>query len=150
VPLWIEDEATYYYIPFAGADIQKLPADVNVEIPEKAPSVIISEISETGFRLQVGDMDFYLPRWRYPYFSDATEAEIRDVVLHGELLCWKALDLQFELEQLAHPEEGYCFGLLVRGVPRPDLFEGYALDKNGFRLIPKAAPAGVSADTPAQ
>jgi len=100
--------------------------------------VKISEISENGFRLQVLDRNYYLSRGRYPYFSDATEEEIQDVTLCGELLCWESLDLQFELEQLDHPETGIAFSLLVRGVPRPDLFAQYFDKETGLAMIDKA------------
>ena len=94
---------------------------VNAVIP-----VNISEITDNGFRLQVLNRDYYLTRERYPYFSDATEAEIRDVVLKWEnRLHWEALDLDFTLEVLDHPEKSVRFCHYVRGVPRPDLFEGF-------------------------
>jgi len=107
----------------------------NVNIEHVQP-VHISDITEHGFRLQVLDRDYYLPQWRYPYFFDATEAEIRDVaLLFEDYVRWESLDLRFELEQLDHPEEGVAFSQFVRGVPRKDLFEKYVNTSTGFAMI---------------
>jgi hypothetical protein len=137
VYIWIVDEQRFYFISADGSIMYAETSDL--KIAAASCPVKISEISENGFRLQVLNKDYYLTRKRYPYFSDATEAEIRDVVLQFHTnLRWEMLDLDFELEQLDHPEEGYAFNLFVRGVARPDLFAQYALDQNGHRLIPKS------------
>jgi len=93
--------------------------------------VQISEISEQGFRVQVLNRDYFLARSRYPYFSDATEEEIRDVSFMGDetqgSLYWDALELHFELWQLDDPDKSYLLGNAVRGVPRPDLFANHTI-----------------------
>ena len=102
--------------------------------PQKTPyvhPVKISEISEKGFRVQVVNRDYYLCRSRYPYFSDATDEEIRDVSFLGDeeggLLSWDALELDFELWQLDCPDKSYLLGMSIRGVPRPDLFMNHTI-----------------------
>jgi len=95
---------------------------------KKVLPVDVSEISSKGFRVQVLDRDYYLSFERYPWFRDATEAEIREVVCKWEsLLCWETLDLDFRFELLDHPEKSVIFCPYVRGVPRLDLFEGFVL-----------------------
>lgn len=42
---------------------------------------------------------------RYPWFAEATMAEIRDVtLLHGHHLHWPRLDVDLHLESIEHPE----------------------------------------------
>lgn len=139
IHFWIEDEKKFYYVSIEGGTLQEVPPNIKIIIPTAILPVKISEISEHGFRLQVLDRDYYLSRYRYPYFSDATEEEIRDAVLMYEShIQWKTLDLRFELEQLDHPEEGTTFSLFVRGIPRPDLFEEYFDKETGFAMIARA------------
>ena len=96
-----------------------------------AHPVTISEITENGFRLQVLNREYYLGRLRYPYFSDATEEEIRDVSFLGDekkgCFYWNVLELRFDLWQLDNPDESYLLGQFVRGVPRPDLFVNHSI-----------------------
>ena len=98
---------------------------------KKAPKVeatlpvTVTELTKRGFRIHVLDKNFYLSFKKYPWFSDATEEEIRDVVLKFEYrVHWEALDVDFEIEQLEHPRKKYLMPFrYVRGEPRLDLFE---------------------------
>ncbi len=98
---------------------------INAPKVEATLPVTVSELTKRGFRIHVLDKNFYLSFKKYPWFSDATEEEIRDVVLKFEYrVHWEMLDVDFELEQLEHPRKKYLMPFrYVRGVPRLDLFE---------------------------
>jgi hypothetical protein len=97
---------------------------------KKRLPVEISNITDKGFQVRVPylNRDYYLSFERYPYFSDATEEELRDAVCEWEAqINWKSLDLNFEFELLDHPEKSGVFCPYVRGELRKDLFVGFHL-----------------------
>ncbi len=87
--------------------------------------VTVSEITKRGFRVQTLDRDYRLTFKKYPWFADATEEELKDVVLKYESeLNWDKLDLIFPLEIFDHPRRKQPMPFrYVRGEPRWDLFE---------------------------
>jgi len=94
--------------------------------------VRISEITTEGFWVHTHNNDYYLTRKRYPWFKDATDEEIRDVVFilaednddHGDMLLWRTIGIDFDMESIVRPELIYN-AILVRCVKRRDLFVGY-------------------------
>ena len=75
--------------------------------------------------MQTLDRDYRLTFKKYPWFADATEEELKDVVLQFECeLYWKSLDVEFPLEIFDHPRRKQPMPFrYVRGEPRFDLFE---------------------------
>ena len=61
-------------------------------------------ISPHGIWLWVQGREFLLTFDRYPWFRDATIAQIHRVELqHGAHLRWPDLDVDLELDSLTHP-----------------------------------------------
>ena len=94
--------------------------------------VTTSEITLEGFWVHTHNRDYYLTRKKYPWFKDATDEEIRDVFFilaedndeHGDMLFWRTIGIDFDMESIEKPELIY-HAILVRCVKRPDLFAGY-------------------------
>ena len=68
---------------------------------QKANAVVtVSDITDKGFWVHTPSKDYYLPRDKW--FKDATDEEIRDVVItldvdeteEGDYLDWRSLDVQ--------------------------------------------------------
>ena len=102
------------------AEWRKTAPKVEATLP-----VTVSEITKRGFRVQTLDRDYRLTFKKYPWFADATEEELRDVVLKYECeLHWDMLDLIFPLEIFDHSRRKQPMPFrYVRGEPRWDLFE---------------------------
>lgn len=94
---------------------------------EKRLPVTVTDLTKRGFRIHFKDKQFYMSFKNYPWFADATEEEIRDVVLEFEYrVHWEALDVDFEIDQLEHPRRKYYEPFrYVRGEPRLDLFVNF-------------------------
>ena len=102
-------------------------------------SVKVSQITSDGFWLHLPKESYYISRAKYPWFKDATHREIQDVRLRpsrleheddcdgfvefGDKLRWEALDLDFGTNSFKNPEKFSTKYMVVRGVPRPDLFD---------------------------
>lgn len=68
--------------------------------------VEIQNISSHGIWLYVQGKEFFLPFGEYPWFKNATIADIHFVELLGpHHLHWPALDVDIELESLEQPEK---------------------------------------------
>ena len=75
--------------------------------------VEVTNIDQFGFWLLACDKEYFLPYAEYPWFRNARIQEVLDVVLlHGQHLHWPALDVDLELEALAHPHD---FPLIDKG-----------------------------------
>jgi hypothetical protein len=69
------------------------------------PDVEVEQVSAQGIWLWVLGKEYFLAYENYPWFKDARLAEILNVSLfHGEHVHWPELDIDIELESLAHPE----------------------------------------------
>ena len=101
-------------------EAQKTAPKVKARLP-----ATVSEITKRGFRVQALDRDYRLTFKKYPWFADASEKELCDVVLEFECqLYWDKLDLTFPLEIFDHPRRKQPMPFrYVRGEPRWDLFE---------------------------
>ncbi len=70
-----------------------------------AVEVEVLNISKHGFWLMVHGWEYYLPFDDFPWFRNATIAEILAVELpQPDHLCWPALDVDLHLDSLQHPE----------------------------------------------
>lgn len=68
--------------------------------------VEIQNISHNGIWLYVYDKEYFLPFKEYPWFKNATIADICNVsFINGYRLEWPSLDIDLELEALEHPEK---------------------------------------------
>ena len=99
----------------------------------------MSDITHDGFWLHLPDSSHYVSRCEYPWFKDATHREIQDVRLCpsklepidssddfvelGDHLRWESLDLDFGTNAFKYPDKFPIQYMLVRGVPRPDLWK---------------------------
>lgn len=65
----------------------------------------ILDITRHGVRLFAGEREFFLPFESYPWFKDASVSAVYNVKLvHPSHLHWPDLDVDLDLESLAHPE----------------------------------------------
>jgi hypothetical protein len=70
-----------------------------------APDAEVLNVSAHGFWLWVTDREFFLPFAEFPWFREATIAQIARVeLLHGTHLHWPELDVDLDVESLAHRE----------------------------------------------
>lgn len=76
----------------------------------------ITNVTSRGVWLCVLDCEYFLAYADYPWFKNATIAQLLEVELwHGHHLHWPALDVDLELAALANPE-AYP---LIAAAPRP-------------------------------
>lgn len=68
-------------------------------------AVEVLNITGRGFWILAKGREYFLDFKEYPWFKGATVGEISNVVVsHGFHLHWPSLDVDLELESLAHPE----------------------------------------------
>jgi hypothetical protein len=69
-----------------------------------APEIL--NVSPHGFWLLVADREYFLGFDAFPWFRGATLAQLFHVeLLHGQHLHWPDLDVDLDLERIAHPEK---------------------------------------------
>jgi hypothetical protein len=67
--------------------------------------VEVTNVSAHGLWLLVGDREYFLPYYKFPWFKDARLRDLFEVeLLHGYHLHWPALDVDLELATLQNPE----------------------------------------------
>lgn len=67
--------------------------------------VEVANISPSGFWLLVGGRERFVPLKDFPWFREATIAELTHVLLPSpHHLYWPALDIDVAVESLEHPE----------------------------------------------
>ena len=65
----------------------------------------VSNVSRVGFWLLMDDRELFVPFEQFPWFKDATIAEILDVEQpHAGHLYWPKLDVDLAVESIEHPE----------------------------------------------
>jgi hypothetical protein len=75
-------------------------------VGESILEVEVTNISEHGFWLFIGEKEYFLPFKQFPWFKEATIAEISDVVfLNSEHLFWEKLDIDLTLNMIEYPEK---------------------------------------------
>ena len=66
----------------------------------------VVQISLHGIWLLVKGTEFFLSYEQFPWFKEATIAQIHNLkLLHGFHLRWPDLDVDLELDSLIHPEK---------------------------------------------
>ena len=71
----------------------------------RTSSVEVTNISRHGFWLLLDDRELFLPFERFPWFADATVAEILEVTLPGRgHLHWPKLDVDLAVDSIEHPD----------------------------------------------
>ena len=74
-----------------------------------------TRVSKDGFWLLLGDEELLLPFTEFPWFKDATTAQLCDVEWPSpDHLYWPSLDVDLSVESIRHPER---FPLVSRGRP---------------------------------
>ncbi|MBI5024463.1 MAG: DUF2442 domain-containing protein [Candidatus Omnitrophica bacterium] len=69
-------------------------------------SAEIIQISPHGIWLLVNSVEYFLPYADFPWFEEATVAQIHNVrLIRGFHLCWPDLDVDLELDSLGHLEK---------------------------------------------
>jgi hypothetical protein len=77
--------------------------------------VKVTRVSKDGFWLLLGNEGLQLPFTEFPWFKDATTAQLCDVKwLSPDHLYWPSLDVDLSVESIRHPER---FPLVSRGRP---------------------------------
>jgi hypothetical protein len=77
----------------------------------------VTNISQHGFWLLLGDRELFLPFERFPWFKDASVGQICKVELPSSRhLYWPLLDIDLAVESIEHPER---FPLVSRAT-RPE------------------------------
>ncbi len=93
-----------------------MPRSSRRGVPGSADAEVLG-LTPHALWLAVGGRELMLDFKRFPWFADATIADVRDVqLLHGDHLHWPRLDVDLHLESLEHPER---FPLVARGHRRP-------------------------------
>jgi len=65
----------------------------------------VTNVAIHGFWLLVDDREFFLPYDQFPWFRDATVAQIVKITRFGrEHLRWPALDVDLTIDSIEHPE----------------------------------------------
>jgi hypothetical protein len=65
----------------------------------------ISNVSAHGLWLYAVDREYFISFETHPWFRNATIAQLTNVqLLHGHHLHWPDLDVDLEMDSLAHPE----------------------------------------------
>ena len=68
--------------------------------------VKVADVSGDGFLLSLGDEDLFVPFAEFPWFRDASIAEITKVERpSADHLYWPALDIDLAIESIRHPEK---------------------------------------------
>ena len=72
----------------------------NISKPE------VTNISEHGFWLFIDEKEYFLPFKSYPWFVDATVAQITNIELsHKNHLYWRELDIDLSINVIKNPEK---------------------------------------------
>jgi hypothetical protein len=81
--------------------------------------VEVANVTPSGFWLLVDDRERFLPFKDFPWFRDATIAELTHVLLPSpHHLYWPTLDIDLAVESLDHPEK---YPLVSRARPNKRL-----------------------------
>jgi Protein of unknown function (DUF2442) len=81
--------------------------------------VEVANVTSSGFWLLVEDRERFLPFKDFPWFRDATIAELTHVLLPSpHHLYWPTLDIDLAVESLDHPEK---YPLVSRARPNKRL-----------------------------
>jgi hypothetical protein len=77
----------------------------SVQRGQGTSAVEVANVSPAGFWLLVEEREHFVPFKDFPWFRDATIAELTSVVLPSpHHLYWPALDVDLAVDSLDHPE----------------------------------------------
>jgi hypothetical protein len=66
----------------------------------------VTNISIHGFWLLISRKEYFLPFEKFPWFRNATIANIHDVMLtHSTHLYWPSLDIDLNLDSIENPDQ---------------------------------------------
>jgi hypothetical protein len=66
----------------------------------------VLDVSSRGFRLLVAREEFFVPFEKFPWFRDATVAQVSNVSLASpDHLYWADLDIDLAVESVRNPEK---------------------------------------------
>ena len=69
-------------------------------------SAEVQGVLKNGLWMLVRGHEYFLPFAKYPWFRTARPSALKRVkLLHGHHLYWPDLDVDLDLESLAHPEQ---------------------------------------------
>jgi hypothetical protein len=72
---------------------------------ERTSPVEVTNISRHGFWILLRDRELFLPFEHFPWFADATVAEILEVTLPGrDHLYWPKLDVDLAVDSIENPD----------------------------------------------
>jgi hypothetical protein len=78
-------------------------------------TVEVLNISPYGFWLMIGSDEFFLDFDNFPWFRDATLAQVFKVeLLRPDHPYWPDLDVDLDLDRIRHPEK---YPLIAKGIP---------------------------------
>jgi hypothetical protein len=81
-----------------------------------SPTVEVTNISQHGFWVFVGQREMFLPFERFPWFRDAPIGKLLNVELpQPHHLYWPDLDIDLAVESIDHPER---YPLVSKATPR--------------------------------
>ena len=67
--------------------------------------VEVLNVSPHGFWVMVSDREYFLDFEQFPWFQEATLAQLFAVELHhGQHLYWPELDVDLDLDRMEHPK----------------------------------------------
>jgi hypothetical protein len=67
--------------------------------------VEVTNVSPQGFRIRLGERDLFVPFAEFPWFRDASIAQILAVEQPGDdHLHWPQLDIDLSVESIEHPD----------------------------------------------
>jgi hypothetical protein len=91
----------------------------SVQRGQSISAVEVANVSPSGFWLLVEERERFVPFKDFPWFRDATIAELTNVLLPSpHHLYWPALDVDLAVESLDHPER---YPLVSRAWPKKRL-----------------------------
>ncbi len=81
--------------------------------------VEVTNVSPHGLWILIGDQELFVPFKEFPWFRDASIAEIADVEMpSADHLYWPTLDVDLSVESLRHPERYPLVSRATRGQGR--------------------------------
>ncbi len=101
------------------------------ELGKSTSALEVTNVSQHGFWLLVDERESFLPFSQFPWFADATIAELSEVerpMPHH--LYWPALDVDLHLESIEHPE---AYPLVSGGRPHKSLQRSPSARSRGRR-----------------
>jgi hypothetical protein len=102
----------------------------SVQRGKRTLEVEVTNVSQHGLWLLLGDRELFLPFDKFPWFRDAPIAKLICVQLPSpDHLYWPDLDVDLAVESIEHPER---FPLVSRGTDRESLARSLSPELGGI------------------